>query len=147
MDEEKVITSVEEIEENVPAEEPAEVEIEKVEAEDEANEVEVEVEAEVKDEAEDEVSEEFADEEQASTNDLETAGVGTQKDELAEGELPDAVNDEPALTSPFVENYLPDVRNEEQGEDRNFEDSKCKIQELFHISSDTSTILSYLFLI
>lgn len=143
MDEEKVITSVEEIEENVPAEEPAEVEIEKVEAEDEANEVEVE--AEVEDEAEDEeeVSEEFADEEQASANDLETAGVGTQADELAEdasgvGTLPDAVNDEPASTSPFVENYLPDVRNEEQGEAPQFNDAVKGIEATSEETEDST---------
>ena len=120
MDEEKVITSVEEIEENVPAEEPADEVEAKVEEE-----VEVEVEDEI--EAEDEVSEEFADEEQASANDLETAGVGTQTDELAEkqptGVLPDAVNGEPAEESPFVENYLPDARNEEEGEAPEFNDA------------------------
>ena len=115
MDEEKVITSVEEIEEDTPVEEPAE------ELEDELEEQELEEELEAEEEGEDEVEEEeevadeFEDNEQESANDLETAGVGTQADELAENELPDAVNGDPAETSPFVENYLPDTRNELEG--------------------------------
>ena len=33
--------------------------------------------------------------------------------------------------------------DEEQGEGGDFEDRKCKIQELFHISSDPLTILLF----
>lgn len=119
MDEEKVITSVEEIEEDTPVEEPAEVEEELEEQE--LKEEELEAEEEGEDEVEEEVADEFEDNEQESANDLETAGVGTQADEVAEDELPDAVNGEPAETSPFVENYLPDARNELEGTAPSFE--------------------------
>ena len=115
MDEEKVITSVEEIEEDTPVEEPAEAEEELEEQELEEEELEAEEEGEDEIEEEEEIADEFEDNEQESANDLETAGVGTQADELAENELPDAVNGDPAETSPFVENYLPDTRNELEG--------------------------------
>ena len=121
MDEEKVITSVEEIEEDTPVEEPAEVEEELEEQELEEEELEAEEEGEDEVEEEEEVADEFEDNEQESANDLETAGVGTQADEVAESELPDAVNGEPAETSPFVENYLPDTRNELEGTAPSFE--------------------------
>ena len=121
MDEEKVITSVEEIEEDTPVEEPAEVEEELEEQELEEEELEAEEEGEDEVEGEEEVADEFEDNEQESANDLETAGVGTQADEVAESELPDAVNGEPAETSPFVENYLPDTRNELEGTAPSFE--------------------------
>lgn len=121
MDEEKVITSVEEIEEDTPVEEPAEAEEELEEQELEEEELEAEEEGEDEIEEEEEIADEFEDNEQASANDLETAGVGTQADELAENELPDAVNGEPAEESPFVENYLPDARNELEGTAPSFE--------------------------
>lgn len=122
MDEEKVITSVEEIEEDTPVEEPAEAE-EELEEQELEEELEAEEEGEDEIEEEEEVADEFEDNEQASANDLETAGVGTQADELAKNELPDAVNGDPAETSPFVENYLPDARNDEQGEAPEFNDA------------------------
>lgn len=122
MDEEKVITSVEEIEEETPVEES---EVEEKELE--------EVEPEAGEEKE-EIADEFEDNEQASANDLETAGVGTQADELAgeegkEGNLPDAINGEPAEKSLFEPEFLPDARNGEEGRAEPFDDAVMNILE------------------